>query len=80
MIRKIRLKEDAASQAVNSADSGAKITIDSSQVKLTDLLDELLERKGGTQYAKNDKVLAKENPNRPLFSEETTRKVMGHLI
>ena len=43
-------------------------------------IDELLERKGGTQYAKNDKVLAKENPNRPLFSEETTRKVMGHLI
>ena len=43
-------------------------------------IDELLERKGGTQYAKNDKVLAKGNPNRPLFSEETTRKVMGHLI
>ena len=43
-------------------------------------IDELLERKGGTQYAKNDKVLAKENPNRPLFSEETTRKVKEHLI
>ena len=42
-------------------------------------IDELLEQKGGVQYAKNDKVLAKENPNRPLFSEETTRKVMGHL-
>ena len=27
----------------------------------------------------NKKILAKENPNRPLFSEETTRKVMGHL-
>ena len=44
-----------------------------------DEIDELLEQKGGVQYAKNDKVLAKENPNRPLFSEETTRKVMGHL-
>lgn len=50
MIRKIRLKEDAASQAVNSADSGARITIDSSEIKLTDLLDELLERNLETFY------------------------------
>ena len=42
-------------------------------------IDELLEQKGGKEYAKNDKILAKNNPNRPLFSEETTRKVMGHL-
>ncbi len=44
MIRKITLKEDAASQAVNSADHGARITINSQDVKLFDLLDELLER------------------------------------
>lgn len=43
-------------------------------------IDDLLEKKGGIEYAKNDKVLAKENPNRPLFSEETTKKVMGHLV
>ena len=43
-------------------------------------IDELLEKKGGIQYAQNQKILAKENPNRPLFSEETTRKVMGHLL
>lgn len=43
-------------------------------------IDELLEKKGGIQYAQNKKILAKENPNRPLFSEETTRKVMGHLL
>ena len=42
-------------------------------------IDELLEQRGGQEYAKNDKILAKNNPNRPLFSEETTRKVMGHL-
>lgn len=44
MIRKVRLKEDAASQAVSQADNGGRITIKSSQVKLFDLLDELLER------------------------------------
>ena len=42
-------------------------------------IDELLEQRGGQEYAKNDKIQAKNNPNRPLFSEETTRKVMGHL-
>ena len=44
MIKKVKLKEDAASQAVNSADHGARITINSQDVKLFDLLDELLER------------------------------------
>lgn len=44
MIRKAKLKEDAASQAVNNADHGARITINSQDVKLFDLLDELLER------------------------------------
>lgn len=44
MIRKVKLKEDTASQAVNKADNGVRITIDSSDVKLFDLLDELLER------------------------------------
>ena len=44
MIRKLKLKEDTASQAVNKADNGARITINSSDVKLFDLLDELLER------------------------------------
>ena len=42
-------------------------------------IDDLLEKIAGPHYSKNDKVLSKENPNRPLFSEETTRKVMGHL-
>ena len=50
MIRKVTLKEDTASQAVNSADHGARITIDSKDVKLTDLLDELLERNLETFY------------------------------
>ena len=44
MIRRVRLKEDTASQAVSKADNGGRITIDSSDVKLFDLLDELLER------------------------------------
>lgn len=44
MIRKVSLKEDAASQAVNKADNGGRITINSTEVKLFDLLDELLER------------------------------------
>ena len=44
MIKKVTLKEDAASQAVNNADKGARITINSQDVKLFDLLDELLER------------------------------------
>lgn len=44
MIKKKLLKEDNATAAVNAADNGRKITIDSTDVKLTDLLDELLER------------------------------------
>lgn len=44
MIKKKLLKEDSAAAAVNSADHGQSITINSSDVKLTDLLDELLER------------------------------------
>lgn len=44
MIKKKILKEDSAAAAVNSADHGNRITINSSDVKLTDLLDELLER------------------------------------
>lgn len=44
MIKKKVLKEDSAAAAVNSADHGNRITINSSDVKLTDLLDELLER------------------------------------
>ena len=44
MIKKKALKEDSAAAAVNSADHGNRITINSSDVKLTDLLDELLER------------------------------------
>ena len=38
-------------------------------------IDELLEKKLG----KNSNVLARGNPNRALFSEETTRKVMNRL-
>ena len=41
--------------------------------------DDLLEKVAGPHYLRNVKALSKENPNRPLFSEETTRKVMGHL-
>lgn len=44
MIKKKLLKEDNATAVVNAADNGRKITIDSTDVKLTDLLDELLER------------------------------------
>ena len=44
MIKKKILKEDSAAAVVNSADHGNRITINSSDVKLTDLLDELLER------------------------------------
>ena len=42
-------------------------------------IDDLLEKVAGPHYSRNVKALSKENPNRPLFSEETTRKVMGHL-
>lgn len=42
-------------------------------------IDDLLEKVAGSHYSRNVKALSKENPNRPLFSEETTRKVMGHL-
>lgn len=42
-------------------------------------IDDLLEKVAGPHYLRNVKALSKENPNRPLFSEETTRKVMGHL-
>ena len=43
-------------------------------------IDDLLEKVAGPHYLRNVKALSKENPNRPLFSEETTRKVMGHLL
>lgn len=53
MIKKKILKEDTSASieaAVNKASHGSKITITSKDVKLTDLLDELLERNLETFY------------------------------
>ena len=32
-----------------------------------------------TENLANEMFAHVENPNRPLFSEETTRKIMGHM-
>lgn len=64
MIKKKLLKEDSAKAAVNSADNGNKITINSSEIKLMDLLDELLERNLETFYINMELIKEGEMPDK----------------
>lgn len=43
-------------------------------------IDKILRQTGSVDPTKNEGMLEEGNPNRALFSEETTKKIIGHLV